>query len=872
MSAPRWQKWVLALAITDILGGWVCLVLGSQAEEAAPSVFPAWIHFTAGASFALVSLYLLKGAADDPRASHLGAVYLLVAQSFAGGFLVSAPAALGQFATTVSRVLAETREQAFLPYFFMLFLREFPRAPVTSTLKMITRTAVTLCLIVSFFIYSLSVIGSLANALGVERLNWTLPMLPSTVTNIYWGTIFILIASAIAGATWKSRLAAPDERARSRLFVTMLAVGCAPICIEIVAETLMPAYDRWIALPERTRMTGFVIYPFLLSVPFTTAYAIGRHSVMDVRPLSTWMIQHAVSRWSVLLLPFACLLVLTGYLVGQRHVPLQDLFSPARLPVVSALTIIGVASLVLRPRLLGAVDRLFFTEPYDATTVLGELPAKLRDASSSTDIGNVLISQIDRAVHIRSGRLMVLDRANGTLEALDKSCPNLLVESPIAVLLGTNPEILCVTDRHAGAALARLPGGQRDWLKDTNAELLIPLLGKDGELIGAIVLGGKRSGLPYSKQDRELVAAVGSSGSIAIEPHLRPPRPPAAGVEGDRPAMSGERVDSAGTGAVECRECHRIFPSSESLCSRCGSAVDAIELPYMLLGKFRLSRKLGEGGMGVVYRAVDIELARTVALKTLPELDATLAVRLRREARAMAALSDPGIATIYGVEMLGKRPVLVVEYLGGGTLQDRLRSGPLSVGETVRIGLSLSDAIGHAHTIGILHRDIKPSNIGFGRGGTVKLVDFGLSRLFEDRRNEASGRDGTRARPEGASDIVAGGSRLFDSLTGSVAVIGTLPYLSPEALAKMPPDPTFDLWSLAVVLYECLTGENPFEGQDTVETTLRIQRAALPDIRDRLPASPPSVAAFFKKALAASTHRRPQCAAEMRSMLESLDT
>ena len=155
-------------------------------------------------------------------------------------------------------------------------------------------------------------------------------------------------------------------------------------------------------------------------------------------------------------------------------------------------------------------------------------------------------------------------------------------------------------------------------------------------------------------------------------------------------------------------------------------------VPHVLRGVFRFEKRIGAGGMGVVYRATDLNLKRDVAIKTLPRLTADHAVQLKREAQAMALLNHPNLAVIHGIESWRGTPFLVEEYLAGGTLADRLREGPMAVGEALEIGIGLAGVIGQLHASGIIHCDIKPSNIGFSQTGVMKLLDFGLAHLFRE--------------------------------------------------------------------------------------------------------------------------------------------
>jgi serine/threonine protein kinase len=250
--------------------------------------------------------------------------------------------------------------------------------------------------------------------------------------------------------------------------------------------------------------------------------------------------------------------------------------------------------------------------------------------------------------------------------------------------------------------------------------------------------------------------------------------------------------------------------------------------------------------MGVVYRAYDSSLGRHVALKTLPNSSAHEVKPLRREARAMAAVVHPHLASIYSLETWAGRPILVCEYLAKGTLADRLKAGPMPSDEALGIGCALGDALARLHRSGILHRDIKPSNIGFSNTDEPKLLDFGLARiLFADESLSASS-------------------------LGNIA--GTLRYVSPDVLNGGVPTTDSDVWSLSLSLYEAVAGVHPYEGRDMLATHTLARSGKIPDIRDYRPDTPPAVADMFRRALSPDPRERPATATALISLLSSVGT
>ena len=216
--------------------------------------------------------------------------------------------------------------------------------------------------------------------------------------------------------------------------------------------------------------------------------------------------------------------------------------------------------------------------------------------------------------------------------------------------------------------------------------------------------------------------------------------------------------------------------------------------------------------MGVVYLAFDTTLDRRVAIKTLPKVSLAESVRLRREARAMAGFAHPHLALVFGLETWRGSPALVMEYLDGGTLADRLRRSPLPPGEVAAMAYDLAGAIARIHDDGLLHRDIKPSNIAFTTDGQPKLLDFGLAQIFVAARPADS-----RARTvTSAARWLAGADVTTVDHLGRFA--GTPAYMAPEAVGGEVLDGTADLWSFGVVLYECLTGSRPFADRAIEDT------------------------------------------------------
>jgi serine/threonine protein kinase len=251
-----------------------------------------------------------------------------------------------------------------------------------------------------------------------------------------------------------------------------------------------------------------------------------------------------------------------------------------------------------------------------------------------------------------------------------------------------------------------------------------------------------------------------------------------------------------------------------------------------------------------------------VALKTLSRLSADAAARFRREARAAARFLHPNLATILTSETWCDVPVLVFECLEGGTLAHRLLAGPSSPQDVARWGVLLAGALAAAHEGGVLHRDVKPSNIGFTTDGTPKLLDFGLAAVFDDAEEPGSHAGGV---PGGADAAHLSLDATVSRLTRSGAIVGTIPYLSPEAVLGRPATAGFDLWGLTLSLYEAVTGRNPFIGETALETLNHILSDRVPDPRDFRRDCPAALALVLTRNLARLAEERTRTAAVLRA-------
>ncbi|HEY7863220.1 MAG TPA: bifunctional serine/threonine-protein kinase/formylglycine-generating enzyme family protein, partial [Thermoanaerobaculia bacterium] len=272
------------------------------------------------------------------------------------------------------------------------------------------------------------------------------------------------------------------------------------------------------------------------------------------------------------------------------------------------------------------------------------------------------------------------------------------------------------------------------------------------------------------------------------------------------------------------------------------------------LSHYEVLEKIGQGGMGVVYRARDTRLERFVALKVLrPEAvgDPERTRRFIREAKAASALNHPSIVVIYDIGNADGVDFIAMELVDGKPLDTLLESGRLPVERVVSIAADVASALGAAHKAGIVHRDIKPGNVMVGDADRVKVLDFGLAKLVE--------REGAAPTADSYSPTATGG----DPRTMQGVVLGTLAYLSPEQAEGKPVDARSDVFSFGTMLYEMLSGKRPFQGASTIGTITAILRDVPPSIRSLRPEVPEALVRVVERCLEKNPEDRYPSAAEV---------
>src|SRR5437899_8022111 len=271
-------------------------------------------------------------------------------------------------------------------------------------------------------------------------------------------------------------------------------------------------------------------------------------------------------------------------------------------------------------------------------------------------------------------------------------------------------------------------------------------------------------------------------------------------------------------------------------------------------GHYLIEQTLGEGGMGVVYRARDEKLQREVALKFLGVLPAGGSAsheNVLQEARAISALNHPNICTVYEVGEIEGKPYIAMEYVEGHALTMEISSNGMALDQVERYGMQLADALNHAHSRGIIHRDLKSANVMVTPQGRLKVLDFGISRRLDTG--------------QGISET----TRFDKSWESQHTFTGTIQYVAPEVLRGGDGDARSDIWSMGVLLYEIATGRRPLKGVTTFELSAAILRERAPLIT---PPLPPILQSVIDRCLDKDPGQRYQSAGEVRAALEAAST
>lgn len=868
---PPWARLVLLIALLQVAGGLAAAVVEPPPNQPAfLGIFFILFLLSFGGGAGL----LLVGGRDDRRAVALGGFFLVVATAWAS-FPIRSLLEIKDREPLGALLALEPA--MFIPYFFWRFVRESTPVPVSARHRWLVRRAVVASAWVGVVLFLLGLVAYLHRLQDPRPklprpLAWLLTINPHDEKGLVYTVIIPLALAGFAVLAWNARAASGAEHRRVRLFLASLCLLLVPLFALVLAFYVPPIGDYLVRHPDVQRAVFWAFFIPAWTAPCATLYAALVHHVLDLRLIARQALQYALARYSTIVLAAVPLVAIPVMIYMHRELKVEDLFWGRRVLLLVAAAGLGLAAFRYRSKLLEAIDRRFFREQYDARQILTLVLQRIRSTHEVGALVELLCRGIDQALHLDGIAVLVEDRRAGALVDPRSRARRLDSTSPLAHLVGGARDSLTVDLENPRSVVAGLPDADRHWLLDAGFRLIVPIVARDGSLLGLIGLGEKKSGLPFLGEDRKLLYDIADWAAMGLELELKHTSAPLPWQERRAPAdpAPSDPAEIAVEQAKECANCGTLYLPYMVFCGTCSRKLEPALVPYVLPGKFRFERRIGTGGMGVVYRGVDLALGRPVAAKTLRRISPEDAMRLRREARTAASVSHPHLAAIYGVETWQGTPMLILELMEGGTLTQRMERGPLESLPAVELGIAMAAALERLHAADILHRDIKQSNIGFTRDGIPKLMDFGIARMMWDLRREGSNdghdHDDDLLTPSPTSIWNDGPT----SATASRQLVGTLPYLSPEALAGLPPNAAFDLWSLCLVLFECLLGRKLFAGTNAKQVMARIQLGRMPDLEQTHPGADPVLADFFRCALHRSLARRPATARELRARLESV--
>ena len=606
------------------------------------------------------------------------------------------------------------------PAFLWAFAREFPERERHTALDDFARRMVAMAVLLGVILYA-----GFALMLFLARSGYVDAVAFFVGWDVAFGVLNFLDLAAVTVVALRARHATIVEVGRARLFAGGFVMWVGWVVVFDLVELFWPAAvslsGEWtpVALAGgAVRVLGmFMLWHALLT---RRAFAV-RALVRTVYRLllSSWMLGLAAA------LPLAGL----GWLVASH--PERGVGAVLADPLAVVLVVaVGVVLLCvsIRDRLLVLLDAWTYPETREQRRALTAAKAALVQAGRIADVQRVVARAAQRGC--RAPATLLVAPPDHVATEHDFSAPAASVTplaraSAIVHALETARVPLRVHPHDGASVFELLPDGEAAWVVAAGAAMMVPILGPGADVIGVLVVGRRTGDRAIRSVDFPFLEALAMSAGVAVERLNLLDAPPAR--QADAPP------------AYECPECRCVTAAGEPLGCNCGAAYVEAEVPRFLAGKFRLTRRLGTGGMGAVYLARDMGLDRDVAVKTLVGGSVAGLVRLKQEARTMATVTHPTVAHIYGIESWRGRPFLIVEFLAAGTLADELRRGPLSASRAVGVTASQADALGALHETGYLHGDVKPSNIGFASDGSAKLLDFGLFPP-NGRRRRGSGR------------------------------------------------------------------------------------------------------------------------------------
>jgi serine/threonine-protein kinase len=626
------------------------------------------------------------------------------------------------------------------------------------------------------------------------------------------------------------RLREVNEKRRIRLVV----FGLLLFFLDLLASFLFSFSPKtfWLStLATSPLVFGVAQVPFTLCV----AYAVLRQRLFQVSFIVRQSLQYAVAR-GALLIPIPILAgILIFDLIVHKDQPFGVLFS-AHGWAYGLMGVMGLVAHTKQSQWMKLLDRRFYREHYNAQYLLRQTVDEIRASSGLAEVAPQAVARIEQALHPEFVSILMREAGEPVYRCIASAPPEiyprgLSADGKLMAAFRLFAKPLQISMAESGWLKQQLPLADTNFLQEAHIDLMVPIMIAPHGREALMVLGPKKSEEPYSGEDQELLSGIGSALALLLE----------------RPATS------ALSGFEECPRCGLCYESGMGRCASEGAQLMRMSFTRLLTSRYRLERRLGRGGMGTVYKTTDLSLERPVAVKLIRDELVTsrdAAERFRREAKAAASFAHPNLVTVhdFGVDS-ETRVFLVMELLEGSTLRERLnQQKKLATRPILQILGGVCAGLQAAHENGLVHRDLKPENIFLVQSGqeeVAKILDFGLAKFLV-------------ARTESDAATV-------DTLTG--VLVGTPQYMSPDQLNGEVASPAWDIWALAVIAYEMLTGTYPFPATSVGQMHHSIVTGRFVPLSTHLPDAPAEWQQFFERALNPKSAERPQSAKEFISTL-----
>ena len=634
--------------------------------------------------------------------------------------------------------------------------------------------------------------------------------------------VYLLIAVVVVPVNyWRLELVTDRRRFRVVSYGALLGmVFYLPRVIESAAFQTNSVMTQFWESPTATLVSNLGVLIF----PFSFAYAILRQRLFDVRVIIRRGLQYAMARRFLLAIPMMAAGLLALDLIFHGNQPLFEALKAHGAVYVAIWALAGLAY-QQRSVWLSWLDRRFFRDKYDAQRLFRHVMDDIRHAGNIEEVSSSIVTRVVEALHAEFCALLVRKPAepsyrvvaaapSGSLTA-DLPATNKLI--PLVRMLDRSVPIMLAESGWLGQ---QLPQVDKDFLHNARIDLLVPVVLAEGGIEALIVVGAKRSEEPYSAEDTGLLENVASAVALLL-------------TRGTS-AMHGRSLE-------ECPFCGTCYDTGTTKCEKDESLLTLVATPRMLGQRYRLEKRLGQGGMGKVYRATDVSLNRTVAVKMIRDeffANQNAMEKFRQESRVTASLAHPNVVTVHDFGLdTSQRVFLVMELLEGITLREEFRQKTrLTAGRTLELFEGICAGIGAAHARGLVHRDLKPENIFVSRPNVlelVKITDFGIAKTLSELANDSNA-------------------------TATGVLVGTMRYMSPEQLQGKSISARWDVWALGVIAYEALCGTAPFSGTDFSTLRSAIIGVAFPKVGMLVPEAPDRWQDFFVRAFEPLEEQRPQ--------------